>query len=118
MCSSLIEAPNTCRYELGYLGNMYFLKKLICCLYLLKYLFLHLADISNSRLEDQIESVNKILYSLDLNKIPTVLVLNKIDRLNKIQTANLCKKLSGIPVSAPNPSTLSGLRKAMADIIF
>ena len=81
-------------------------------------LLLHLADISNSRLEDQIESVNKILYSLDLNKIPTVLVLNKIDRLNKIQTANLCKMLGGIPISAPNLSTLPDLRKAMADVIF
>ena len=46
-------------------------------------LLLHVADMSNSRLEDQIESVKIILDSLDLTEIPTILVLNKIDKLNK-----------------------------------
>jgi len=81
-------------------------------------LLLHVADISNSRLEDQIESVNKILNSLDLNKIPTILVLNKIDKMNKIQAVHLVKNLNGIPISALNPSTLSELREAMGGIIF
>jgi GTP-binding protein HflX len=81
-------------------------------------LLLHVADISNSRLEDQIESAKKTLNSLDLTEIPTILVLNKSDRMNKTQTAHLAERLGGIPISALNPITLSGLRKAMEDIIF
>jgi 50S ribosomal subunit-associated GTPase HflX len=64
------------------------------------------------------ESVGKTLNSLDLTEIPTILALNKSDRLNGVQTARLAKKLDGIPISALNPSTLSELKKAMADIIF
>ena len=81
-------------------------------------LLLHIADISNSRLEHQIGSVNKTLNSLDLTEIPTILVLNKSDRMNRIQTAHLAERLGGIPISALNPITLSGLRKAVEDIIF
>ena len=81
-------------------------------------LLLHVADMSNSRLEDQIESVNKILNSLDLAEIPTILVLNKIDRLNRSQIDHFAKRLGGIPISAINPSTLPKLRKAIEDIMF
>jgi len=81
-------------------------------------LLVHVADISNSRLEDQIESVNKTLNSLDLTEIPTILALNKSDRMDRIQTTHLAERLGGTPISALNPATLSGLRKAMEDIIF
>jgi len=81
-------------------------------------LLIHVADISNSRLEDQIESVNRTLNSLDLTEIPTILVLNKCDRLDEIQAVCLAKRLGGIPISAINPTTLSGLRRAMEDVIF
>jgi GTP-binding protein HflX len=81
-------------------------------------LLVHVADISNSRLEDQIESVDRTLNNLDLKEIPTILALNKSDRLNKTRTAHLAERLGGIPISALNPATLSGLRKAMEDIIF
>jgi hypothetical protein len=38
--------------------------------------------------------------------------------MNKTQTAHLAERLDGIPISALNPVTLSGLRKAMEDVIF
>jgi len=81
-------------------------------------LLLHVADMSNSRLEDQIESVTKILNSLDLTKIPTVLVLNKIDRLNKSQIDHFATRLGGIPISAIHPSTLPKLKKVIEDSMF
>jgi GTP-binding protein HflX len=81
-------------------------------------LLIHVADISNERLENQIESVNKVLESLKLNKTPTILALNKIDRLDSNQIAYLVRNLDGIPISAVNPSTLSRLREKMEDIIF
>jgi GTP-binding protein HflX len=76
------------------------------------------ADISNPRLEDQIESVNRTLSSLDLTEIPTILALNKCDRLNEAQTAPFAKRLDGVLISALNPATLSGLKRAMEAIIF
>jgi len=81
-------------------------------------LLLHVADMSNSRLEDQIESVKIILDSLDLTEIPTILVLNKIDKLNKSQIDNFATRLGGIPISATHPSTLPKLRKAIEGSIF
>jgi len=81
-------------------------------------LLLHVADISNTRLEDQIESVNETLNNLNLTEIPTILVLNKSDKMNGDQTARLAERLGGIPLSALNPVTLSPLRKAIEDTIF
>jgi GTP-binding protein HflX len=81
-------------------------------------LLLHVADMSNSRLENQIESVKKILDSLDLTEIPTILVLNKIDRLNKSQIDHFAARLGGIPISAIHPSTLPKLRKAIEGSMF
>jgi GTP-binding protein HflX len=80
-------------------------------------LLIHVADISNSRLEDQIESVNKTLNTLDLAEIPTILVLNKSDRMDRIQTTHVAERFGGTPISALNPATLSGLKKAMGDVI-
>jgi 50S ribosomal subunit-associated GTPase HflX len=68
--------------------------------------------------EGQIGSVKKTLSSLDLNRIPTILVLNKIDRLDGAQIAQLAKSIGGIPISALNPATLSELRKEVEAMIF
>jgi GTP-binding protein HflX len=81
-------------------------------------LLVHVADISNARLQDQIASVNRTLDTLDLTEIPTILALNKSDRLSGSEAARLAQRLDGIPISAINQSTLPGLRKAMEDAIF
>jgi GTP-binding protein HflX len=52
-------------------------------------LLLHVVDASSPRMEDQIQTVEGILKKLGLDRIPVVLVLNKIDRLNPGQTADL-----------------------------
>jgi len=81
-------------------------------------LLLHVVDASSPRMEDQIKTVEGILRSLDLDKIPVVLVLNKIDRLDPRQTADLSKHLKGIPVSALDPKTFSGLLQEMERLIW
>ena len=79
-------------------------------------LLVHVADISNSRLEDQIESVNKILDNLNLNGIPIILALNKVDRLSKSDARHIVERLRGIPISALHPSTLPDLIKTVEEI--
>lgn len=81
-------------------------------------LLIHVADISTSRLDQQIDSVQGVLESLDLTGIPTVLALNKTDRIDSDHAARLARTLGGIPVSALNSSTLTMLREKMKDIIF
>ena len=81
-------------------------------------LLLHVTDVSNPMVEDQIASVKKVLCILDLTRIPAILVLNKIDRLKGAQSTNLPKNLGGIPISALDRASLSGLRKEVEARIF
>jgi GTP-binding protein HflX len=81
-------------------------------------LLLHVTDISDPLAESRIASVNKTLNRLDLSKIPTILVLNKMDRLDGAQTAHRAKSIGGIPISALNRGTLSELRREVEAMIF
>jgi GTPase len=44
-------------------------------------LLLHVVDASNPQAEEQIKAVNAVLAELDCDKKPTILVLNKIDKI-------------------------------------
>ena len=81
-------------------------------------LLLHVVDASSPRMEDQIKTVEGILRKLGLDRIPVLLVLNKIDRLDPTQTADLSKNLKGIPVSALNPKTFAGLLQEMERLLW
>jgi GTP-binding protein HflX len=81
-------------------------------------LLLHVTDVSNPMVEDQIASVERVLRILDLTRIPTILVLNKIDKLKGAQNIDLPKNLSGIPISALDRASLVGLRKEVEARIF
>ena len=72
-------------------------------------LFLHVVDASTPRIEEQIEAVERVLERLSLNTIPTLLVLNKSDRLDRSEATALTRTYKGIEISALNPKTFSGL---------
>jgi GTP-binding protein HflX len=78
-------------------------------------LLLHVVDISNPQYAMQMRSVNRILTDLDLHTIPTVLVLNKKDRLSTVQYQQMAQKLNGIPVSARKRPTLRPLVEQICD---
>jgi GTP-binding protein HflX len=77
-------------------------------------LLLHVIDISNPRFEDQIQSVEAILESLELNRIPCLRVLNKQDVLTRSEVERCINISGGIAVSANDKSTLQPLIEAMA----
>jgi GTP-binding protein HflX len=81
-------------------------------------LLLHVTDVSNPMVEDRIASVKRVLRILDLTRIPTILVLNKMDRLKGAQNLDLPKNLGGIPISALDRTSLIGLRKEVEARIF
>jgi len=80
-------------------------------------LLLHVIDIGNPRFEDQIESVERILSDLNLNKIPMLRIFNKQDIVEKETVENLCRLYDSIPISANNESTLAPLIKKMEHLI-
>jgi GTP-binding protein HflX len=80
-------------------------------------LLLHVIDISNPRCEDQIQSVEAILESLELNQIPCMRVLNKQDALPQAEVERCLNCYGGIAVSANNKATLLPLIEAMARAI-
>ena len=76
-------------------------------------LLLHVIDVSNPRHSNQIRSVETILAELNLNRIPVIRVLNKIDRIDRQQCRDLSRRLAGIAVSALDCSTLKPLTETM-----
>lgn len=69
-------------------------------------LLIHLVDISNPRFENHIESVNKILNQLGLDKKPVILVFNKIDKVSPFETRQICQRYNAISISAIDKKTL------------
>ena len=72
-------------------------------------LLLHVIDISNPRFQNQIESVEAILAELKLQHIPTIRVLNKMDRLDAQTVKALCHTWDAMAISALDRSSLRPL---------
>ena len=72
-------------------------------------LLLHVVDAASPRMEDQIGTVEDVLVRLGLNRIPSLLVLNKSDLLKEDGLVSMCKTRRGIPISAIDQDTLHPL---------
>lgn len=81
-------------------------------------LLIHLADASNPRFEQHIESVGKILEDLGLRDKPQLLVFNKIDRVPEDEAENLKVRFNAIAVSALDPSSLKPFLDAIEQYIW
>ena len=69
-------------------------------------LLIHLVDISNPYFPDHIETVEKILFELELDHIPRLLVFNKEDKLSQEEVRAICQKYGGVSISALRPDSL------------
>jgi GTP-binding protein HflX len=76
-------------------------------------LLLHVIDISNPRFADQVQSVERILESLQLEHIPVLKVLNKKDRVDSEMVRQLVRTHDGIAISATDEQTLALLLEKM-----
>jgi len=63
-------------------------------------LLLHVVDVGDPRMRQQIESVERILTELDHMGTPRIRVLNKSDLLDPVLVENLCRTYDAISVSA------------------
>jgi len=66
-------------------------------------------DLSNPRFEEQIGAVEKILADLGLDRIPRLLVFNKIDLVDPDEVDGLARRFEAIPVSARQRQTFGPL---------
>lgn len=81
-------------------------------------LLLHLVDASSPRMEEQMRDVERILEMLDLEKIPTLIVLNKCDRLDVQEAVSLSKRWHGVAISAIDRKTLFPLLSRIEKTIW
>lgn len=72
-------------------------------------LLMHVVDLGNPRFEEHIGAVERILQDLELDRIPRLLVFNKIDLVPQEEIAPQCRRFNAIAVSAQQRSTFDGL---------
>ncbi len=80
-------------------------------------LLLHVADASSRDLEGQIRAVESTLSELGLDRIPRLLVLNKMDRLQPDALELLCRRYQAIAISALRPDTLPPLIEQLGRLL-
>ena len=68
-------------------------------------MLVHVIDASNPRFPDQIDVVEKQLRELDLDTIPCLRVLNKIDLIAEESATLLCKEYRAVSLSALDVKT-------------
>jgi GTP-binding protein HflX len=72
-------------------------------------LILHVVDISNTRFEQQIASVEKILEEIGLDRIPRLMVLNKVDLVNPLWAHAIALRFNAVTCAAVDPGTFQEL---------
>ncbi|MEQ1837937.1 MAG: GTPase HflX, partial [Candidatus Nitrotoga sp.] len=85
-------------------------------------LLLHVVDASSGERFDQVAEVNKVLHEVGADKIPQILILNKIDK-QEVGSKNLaasaerdeCGRIARIYLSAKTGEGISELRAALAE---
>jgi len=81
-------------------------------------LLLHIIDISNPRFKDQIKSVETILLDLNIDDIPLIRVLNKMDLVDEETIEELSLNFNATAISAKEKSSLIPLIEKMKDSIY
>jgi GTP-binding protein HflX len=82
-------------------------------------LLLHVVDARNETAEEQIKAVNQVLKELGCGDKPTLLVLNKVDRVTDRSFLDVLQKnhRRSVAVSAATGQGLDGLREAVIEML-
>jgi len=80
-------------------------------------LLLHVIDAANPDYPAHIESVEKILSELELERIPQICVFNKMDLIDEDTAAHLVAHYEGSTISATDKQTLMPLIEKMACMV-
>jgi len=82
-------------------------------------LLLHVVDASNPQAEEQIKAVNAVLTELECDKKPTILVLNKVDKIRDRADLNLLLALhpKAVAISGATGEGIDGLTAAVVEAL-
>ena len=80
-------------------------------------MLVHVIDASNPRFPEQIAVVEKQLQELDLDKIPCLRVLNKIDLIAEESVEILCREYRAVSLSALDADTFGPFLKKAREIV-
>ncbi|MFO0686648.1 MAG: GTPase HflX [Sandaracinus sp.] len=81
-------------------------------------LLLHVVDASDPAMTDHIKTTETLLGELGLAQKPTLLVLNKCDRIDPREAARLSWERDAVAISAVDRESLRVLLERMADVLF
>ena len=81
-------------------------------------LLIHVVDITDTQMDENIRTVENVLNDLGLISIPTLMVMNKVDMIDKIEAMNICERLNALGVSALKAETLKPLVKKLEANLF
>ena len=81
-------------------------------------LLLHVVDVSDPAIADHIRATEHLLGELGLARTPTILVLNKADRLPPGEADAIARGRGGVAVSAVAPASLVPLLAEMESRLF
>jgi GTP-binding protein HflX len=80
-------------------------------------LLLHVIDAANPDYPAHIESVEKILAELRLERIPQIRVFNKMDLIDEETAEHLAAQYEGVPITATDEQSLIPLIEKMAGLV-
>jgi len=86
-------------------------------------LLVHVVDAANPQVLAHVESVDKILQDLELNRIPRIIVLNKADLMDEVSLESLERQIrldkgvETVAISAVQPPTLKLLVEKIGEVI-
>ncbi len=81
-------------------------------------LLIHLVDISHPEAELHIRTVEEILREIGLDQVPSLLVLNKIDKVPWEEVMKYRRQLDAIPISAIKRESLIPLIERLQQVVF
>ena len=77
-------------------------------------LLVHLCDASDPAVERQVRTVDELLGELELEAVPRILVLNKVDRVSGEEAERLAELLGATPCTARDPASAAGIAREIA----
>ncbi len=81
-------------------------------------LLLHVVDVSSPAMEDHIRAVETILSDLEMDDMPRLMVLNKMDLVAPEVVANLARLHQAVPIAARDRRTLPRLIERLQEVIW
>ena len=81
-------------------------------------LLLHVVDVGDPRIDHHISAVNRTLDKIGVGDTPTLVVLNKVDRIKQEVHQKLHQRYDGVPVSALQRVGLEHLIEKVVQILY